>query len=125
MISTAGQLDAGSSMLYVSMNNLLFLISLLNYYDPLLLNNRVDEMKKKNEHISQLEDQLKKREEEVEDLRKKIEIERFGVQRFSNDNSMILLYTGFVSLAIFTAVFDYIKPVANSMNSYHYKSNEK
>ena len=71
MISTAGQLDAGSSMSYVSMNNLLFLISLLNYYDPLLLNNRVDEMKKKNEHIAQLEDQLKKREEEVEALRKK------------------------------------------------------
>ena len=34
-------------------------------------------------------------------------------------------YLGFVSLAMFTAVFDYIKPVANSMNSYHYKSNEK
>ena len=61
---------------------------------------------KKNEHIAQLEDQLKKREEEVEALRKKIEIERFGVQRFSNDNSMILFYTGFVSLAMFTAVFD-------------------
>ena len=38
---------------------------------------------------------------------------------------MILFYTGFVSLAMFTAVFDYIKPVANSMNSYYYKSNEK
>ena len=38
---------------------------------------------------------------------------------------MILFYTGFISLAMFTAVFDYIKPVANSMNSYYYKSNEK
>ena len=71
MISTAGQLDAESSMSYVSINYLLFLISLLNYYDLLLLKNRVDEMKTKNEHIAQLEDQLKKRQEEGEALREK------------------------------------------------------
>ena len=47
------------------------------------------------------------------------------MQRFSNDNSMILFYTGFVSLVMFTAVFDYITPLANSMNSYYYKSNGK
>ena len=51
----------------MSLNNLLFVINLLHYYDPLLLNNRVDKIKKKNVHKAQLEDQLNERDEEVQD----------------------------------------------------------
>ena len=61
-------------------------------------------MKKKNEHIAQLEDQFKKREEEVEALRKIIEIERFGVYFFQcqlYDSLFHRLY----SPAMLTAVF--------------------
>ena len=116
-----------STTSYVSMNKLLFFINLLNYYDSFfcsfdqrktlsnqsinqsinLLNNRVDEMKEKSEHITQLEDQLKKREEEVEPLRKIIEIERFQVQFFfSSDNSMISLLYKFYSLTMLIAVLN-------------------
>ena len=104
---------------------MLFVINLLHYYDPLLLNNREDKIKKKNKHKAQLEDQLNERAGIKKlNLKGKNEIERFRVQRFFSDNSVILFYTSFIYLAMFTAVFD-IKPVANFMNSYYYKSNEK
>ncbi|CAC5389490.1 unnamed protein product [Mytilus coruscus] len=49
-------------------------------------------------------------------------IERFGISRFSKDDSMILFYTGFVSMSMFTTFFNFIKPAANSMTNYYYKS---
>ena len=51
-----------------------------------------------------------------------MEIERFGVARFSHDNSMIQFYTGFMSLSMLYAFFNYIKPAACSMTSYYYKA---
>lgn len=89
------------------------------------INSKTEELQKKSEHIKELEELLKKREDEIRGLKDKIEIERFGVQRFSADNAMILFYTGFVSLSMFTAVFDYVKPAANSLHSYYYQASEK
>ncbi|KAJ8307431.1 hypothetical protein KUTeg_015515, partial [Tegillarca granosa] len=56
--------------------------------------------------IKDLEDQLKKKNEEVKQLQKRLEIERFG----------------FISLSMFYAFLNYIKPAASSMTSYYYKS---
>ncbi|VDI59326.1 Hypothetical predicted protein [Mytilus galloprovincialis] len=74
--------------------------------------------------IQELEALVKSRDQEIQRLQKKIEIERFGINRFSTDNTMILFYTGFVSMSMFSAFFNFIKPVANSMTSYYYKSND-
>ncbi|KAJ8299598.1 hypothetical protein KUTeg_023658 [Tegillarca granosa] len=44
-------------------------------------------------NIKDLEDQLKKKNEEVKQLQERLEIERFGVSWFSYDNSKIQFYT--------------------------------
>ncbi|CAC5408709.1 unnamed protein product [Mytilus coruscus] len=72
--------------------------------------------------IQALDALVKGRDQEIQRLQKKIEIERFGISRFSTDNSMILFYTRFVSMSIFSAFFNFIKPTANSMISYYYRS---
>lgn len=65
---------------------------------------------------------LKKKDEELRQLKERLEIERFGVSRFSHDNSKIQFYTGFISLSMFYAFFNFIQPAASSMTSYYYKS---
>lgn len=76
------------------------------------------------EKIKMLENMLKAKDDEVLKLQQKLEIERFGIERFSKDNSMLMFYTGFMSFAIFSAFFDFIKPAANSMTSYYYRMSE-
>ncbi|CAC5426123.1 unnamed protein product [Mytilus coruscus] len=63
---------------------------------------------------------LQDKEEEIQHLQETLQIERFGIWRFSKDDSMILFYTGFVSMSMFTTFFNFIKPAANSMTSYNY-----
>ena len=82
-------------------------------------------MQRSMERIEELECLLQKKDEEIKNLKQKMEIERFGVQRFSNDDSMIQFYTGFGSMAMFSAFFEYVKPTATCMNSYYYKSCDK
>ena len=63
-------------------------------------------MQRSMERIEELECYLlQKKDEEIKNLKQKMEIERFGVQRFSNDDSMIQLYTGFGWMAMFSAFF--------------------
>jgi hypothetical protein len=77
-----------------------------------------------SDRIQMLENKLKEKDAEIEKLQQKLQIEKFGIERFSRDNSLILFYTGFVSFAMFTAFFEYVKPAANSMTSYYYKASE-
>lgn len=68
---------------------------------------------------------LERKDEEIGRVKQKIEIERFEIQRFSNDDSMMTFYTGFTSMDMFSALFDYVKPAANCMTSYYYKASDK
>lgn len=92
-------------------------ISYINFRGP-------DEVQKKT-RIQELESLLERKDEEIGRLKQKIEIERFGIQWFSNDDSMMTFYTGFTSMAMFLALFDYVKPAANCMTSYYYKASDK
>lgn len=80
-------------------------ISYINFRGP-------DEIQKKT-RIQELESLLEREDEEIGILKQKIEIERFGIQRFSNEDSMMTFYTWFTSMAMFLALFDYVKPAAN------------
>jgi hypothetical protein len=75
--------------------------------------------------VSELEDLLKEKEEQITKLQKQLEIERFGIHRFSNDNALISFYTGFTSMLMFTTFYEFIKPAASSMTSYYYRSSDK
>ncbi|XP_062605906.1 uncharacterized protein LOC134267706 [Saccostrea cucullata] len=74
-----------------------------------------------SDRIKMLESMLRERDESIARLQQKLDIERFGVERFSKDNSTIMFYTGFMTFSIFTAVFEFIKPAASSMTSYYYR----
>ena len=105
-------------MYYVATALLFFFYS--SYYSSAL-----DDMQRSMERIEELECLLQKKDEEIKNLKQKMEIEQFGVQRFSNDDSMIQFYTGFGSMAMFSAFFEYVKPTATCMKSYYYKSCDK
>lgn len=64
---------------------------------------------------------IKERDENIERLQQRLAIERFGVERFSKDDSMIMFYTGFMTFSVFTTVFEFIKPAATSMTSHYFK----
>ena len=81
-------------------------------------------MQQKMDRIAALEALLEEKDEEIKSLHRKLELERFGLQRFSNDNSMIKFYTGFASMELFSAFFEFVKPAANNMNSCYYKSSD-
>lgn len=73
------------------------------------------------ERIQMLESMIKERDENIERLQQRLAIERFGVERFSKDDSMIMFYTGFMTFSVFTTVFEFIKPAATSMTSHYFK----
>ena len=52
-----------------------------------------------------LEKIVKEKDEEINKLKKKLEIERFSIERFSKDNSMILFFTAFISYSMFIIFF--------------------
>uniref|UniRef100_A0A8W8MML7 THAP-type domain-containing protein n=1 Tax=Magallana gigas TaxID=29159 RepID=A0A8W8MML7_MAGGI len=58
------------------------------------------------ERIQMLESMIKERNENIERLQQRLAIERFGVERFSKDDSMIMFYTGFMTCSVFTTVFE-------------------
>lgn len=87
-------------------------ISYINFRDP-------------DTRIQELESLLERKDEEIGRLKQKIEVDRLGIQRFSNDDSMMKFYTGFTSMAMFLALFDYVKPAANCMTGYYYKASDK
>lgn len=71
-----------------------------------------------------LEEQLKVKSEECEQLKKQLKMERFGINRFSSDDSMINFYTGFPSYSAFLMFFQCIQPTAQNMQSAYYKGSE-
>ena len=72
------------------------------------------------QRITELEHKLQEKEEACAALQRQLDIERFGLTRFSNDNSMISFYTGFTSYITFFTFFNCIKPVATNMQSAYY-----
>ena len=61
---------------------------------------------------------------ECENLQQQLSIEKFGISRFSKDNSLINFYTGFSSYLTFIAFFNCVKPTAQNMQSANYKSSD-
>lgn len=84
-----------------------------------------EEVQPETNRVNELEDMLKKKEGEIQKLQQRLEIERFGIQRFSNDNALISFYTGFASMIMFTTFYEFIKPGANRMTSYYYRSSDR
>ena len=78
----------------------------------------------KEQKISDLEEKLKEREEECDRYRQQLEIERFGIHRFSTDNSPVSFYTGFPSYLMFVTFFNCVKPAASNMQSAYYTTSE-
>ena len=74
--------------------------------------------------IIQLKQELQTQKEENVQLKNRLKIERFGLTRFSNDDNLILFYTGFSSYLMFMAFFNNIKPTAQNMQSAYYKSSD-
>lgn len=68
--------------------------------------------------------ELQSKTEECEKLQKQLEIERFGINRFSKDNSLINFYTGFTSYMSFIVFFNCIKPTAQNMQSAYYQGSD-
>lgn len=60
--------------------------------------------------LRQKEDELKRKNEEIEQLMKQLSLERFGINRFSTDDSMIEFYTGFPTYSVLLAFYDSMKP---------------
>ena len=75
--------------------------------DPLLLQEEIDKLKEENKL-----------------LQSQIEIERFGINRFSNDDSCVQFYTGFPTYVSFITFFSIIEPSAKNMKSVYYEASE-
>jgi hypothetical protein len=74
--------------------------------------------------IDQLKEELQKAKEENANLQSQLKIERFGLHRFSNDNTCISFYTGFSSSLYFGTFFNVIQPSAKSMKGAYYEASE-
>lgn len=105
------------AFLYAKLNNSKhdLSISYIHFRGP-------DEVQKKT-RIHKLENLLERKDEEIGRLKQTIEIERFGIQRFSSDDSMMTFYTGFNGYVF--SLIDYVRLAANCMTSYYYKASEK
>ena len=55
--------------------------------------------------IKDLEEKLKQKSDECEYLSQQLKLEKFGIYRFSRDNTMINLYTGFQTYDTFLAFY--------------------
>lgn len=74
--------------------------------------------------IRQLQQQLEQTKEENERLKSQLILERFGLNRFSNDDASISFYTGFSSYYSFLTFFNVIQPSAKNMKSAYYVPSE-
>ncbi|KAK3099693.1 hypothetical protein FSP39_008144 [Pinctada imbricata] len=92
-------------------------ISVLAHGDE---NNNGGKLEILEQHIQEKEDIIKAKDKEIEELRERLRIEKFGVNRFSFDDDMIDFYTGFYSYELFLAFFEFIKPSVFYMKSVYY-----
>ena len=76
------------------------------------------------QRITESEHNLQEKEEARAAIERQLDIERFGLQRFSNDNSMISFYTGFTSFITPITFFNFITSVATNMQSSYDVSSE-
>ena len=76
------------------------------------------------QRITESEHNLQEKEEARAAIERQLDIERFGLQRFSNDNSMISFYTGFASFITLFIFFSFITSVATNMQSLYDVSSE-
>ncbi|CAC5377045.1 unnamed protein product [Mytilus coruscus] len=80
----------------------------------------------KLEHVVQQKDsELKDKTYELASLNQKLQMERFGVTRFSFDHEMIEFYTGFPTFDLFLIFYSVIKPTVTRMKTVYYKSSEE
>lgn len=78
----------------------------------------------KDLEIEQKNKEVKEKDQELKQMQHKMEIERFGIHRFTTDNALVQYYTGFSSTLLFTVFFNFIRPTANTMTSYYYQAAE-
>ncbi|XP_060569442.1 uncharacterized protein LOC132727870 [Ruditapes philippinarum] len=76
------------------------------------------------EIITKLKEELQKIKEENKQLKYQFDVERFGTNRFSNDDSCISFYTGFPTYLSFITFFNVIQPSAKNMKSAYYEASE-
>ena len=70
---------------------------------------------------------LRKALHEIEDnleLKRKLTISNFGIERFSKESKMIKFYTGFQDYLTFVTFFTWIQPAANTMKSMYHQASD-
>ncbi len=70
--------------------------------------------------------EIAKKESTIQNLQVALQMEKWGIHRFTTDNEKIKYYTGFVSYDLFLRFYEAVKPSADHMNSaYYYRAGEK
>ena len=82
------------------------------------------ESDEKDKQIEELKRQLEEKSRECENIKSQLELERFGINRFSYDDNMIKFYTGFQTYLLFIAFYRCTEPTAKNMQSAYYKSSD-
>ncbi|KAJ8303758.1 hypothetical protein KUTeg_018681 [Tegillarca granosa] len=82
------------------------------------------EEQEKDRKIHELLKQLEMKTKECDELRSQLQLEKFGINRFSFDNSMIRFYSGIQTYKFFIEFFKYIEPTAQNMQGAYYQSSE-
>lgn len=75
--------------------------------------------------VMTLEMEKKELELKVEELNQKLNIERFGVDRFGNNDSLFKFYTGMENVKLFLCLFEKWKPSATNMQCHYYQAIEE
>ena len=76
------------------------------------------------EEIERLSLLLEEKSNECDRLQRQLELERFGVNRFTTDDTLILFYTGFSSYKQFLMFYTCIEPNAQNMKSMYYVASD-
>jgi len=74
--------------------------------------------------IKNFKEKLKQKSDECEYLSQQLKLEKFGIYRFSRDNTMINLYIVFQTYDTFLTFYRCIEPTAQNMQSAYYQSSE-
>ncbi|CAC5422034.1 unnamed protein product [Mytilus coruscus] len=85
----------------------------------------LEKIEKLEHEVQQKDSELKDKTYELASLNQKLQMERFGVTRFSFDHEMIEFYTGFPTFDLFLIFYSVIKPTATRMKTVYYKSSEE
>jgi hypothetical protein len=70
--------------------------------------------------LAQYEEEIAKRDVQLKNLQQRLHIERWGINRFTNDDQKIKFYTGFISYKLFIKFYEAVKPSAENMTSAYY-----